>query len=68
MGDFFIAPGVSANYGDAEDLGLRRLNQHGDRLHVAAAGSGAVFVDDDLAAGLRDAERGRERQHEDDGF
>ena len=29
-----------------------------ERLHVAAAGAGAVFVDDDFAAGLRGAEGG----------
>ena len=47
---FFVAPLVPAHDGDAQHVHLRRLNQHQQRLHVAAAGSGAVFVDDDLAA------------------
>ena len=55
---FFIPPRVSADDRDAEDVDLRGLDQKRERLHIAAAGAGAVFVDDDFAAGLGGAEDG----------
>jgi len=57
--DFLVAPLIAAHHGDAQDFHLRRLNQHEQGLHVAAAGARAVFVDDDFAAGLgKDEVRG----------
>jgi hypothetical protein len=55
---FFISPRVSAHDSDAEYVHLWGLDQKRERLHIAAAGAGAVFVDDDFAAGLRGAEDG----------
>ena len=49
---------VSADDRDAEDFNLWGLDQKRKRLHVAAAGAGAVFVDDDFAARLGGAEDG----------
>ena len=50
--DFFVAPLVSANDRDPQYFDLRRLDHDQQRLHVAAAGAGAILVDDDFAAGL----------------
>ncbi len=50
--NFFVAPLIAGDNGDAKNFNLRRLNERGKRLHVAAAGPGAVLVDDDLAASL----------------
>ena len=47
--------------GDAEDIGLRRLDQQEDGLLVGPARSGSVLVDDDFAFSL--APRG-EASHE----
>jgi hypothetical protein len=49
VGDFFVAPLIAAGDGDAEDLHLGRLNEGEQRLHVAAAGAGAVLIDDNFA-------------------
>jgi len=46
--NFFIAPLIAGDNRDAKDFNLRRLNERGKRLHVAAARAGAVLVDDDL--------------------
>src|ERR1700691_1447427 len=46
----FVAPLVAADHGDPKNLHLRRLNQGQQGLHVAAAGSGTILIDDDLAA------------------
>jgi hypothetical protein len=64
-GDFLVAPLVAGDYCDAEDFDLWRLEEDEKGLHVAAAGAGAVLVDDDFAAGLcggeaRDEEEGEE--------
>src|SRR5271165_2247421 len=53
VGHLLIAPGVTADYGDAEDFCLWGLNEEQEGLHVAAARAGAVLVDNDFAAGLR---------------
>jgi hypothetical protein len=54
---------ISADDRDAEHLDLWRLNQQGKGLHVAAAGSRAVFVDDDFATWLSEA-KARAQQNE----
>ena len=59
---FFVAPLISADHRDAQHLHLRRLNHQHQRLHIAAAGAGAVFVDDDFAARLGQAESGGQQQ------
>jgi len=64
-GDFLVAPLVAGDDGDAEDLDFGRLEEDEKGLHVAAAGPGAVLVDDDFVAGLgggkgRDEEEGEE--------
>jgi len=57
-GDFFVAPLVAGDDGDTEDFDLGGLEEDEEGLHVAAAGAGAVLVDDDLAAGLGGGEGG----------
>src|SRR5581483_11106046 len=52
MGDLFIAPLIAADHRRPTNFDLGRLNHHQQGLHVAAAGGGKVFIDDDLAAGL----------------
>jgi hypothetical protein len=59
-GDFLVAPLVAGDYGDAEDFDLWRLEEDEKGLHVAAAGAGAVLVDDDLAAGFGGGKGGEE--------
>ena len=49
---FFVAPLIAAGDGYAENFNLRRLNQQQHRLHVAAARSRAVFVEDNFPARL----------------
>jgi hypothetical protein len=56
--DFFVAPGVTGDYGDAEDVGIGRLHERKDGLRVGAAGAGAVLVDDNFALFLGSERRG----------
>ena len=58
--DFFVAPGIARDDGDAEDFGVRRLHDGEDGLHVRAAGAGAILVDDDFAFFLGCERRGGE--------
>ena len=58
--DFFIAPGVTGEDGDAEDFGVWRVDEGEDGLHVGAAGACGVLVDDDFAFGLRGESGGQE--------
>ena len=60
--DFLIAPGVAGEHGDAEDVGVRGIDQGEDRLHVRAAGTGGVLVNDYFAFRLS-AEADRKRQN-----
>jgi len=53
MLDFFVAPRVTGNNGDPQHIGTGRLDQGEDGLRVGAAGSGAIFVDDQFALFLR---------------
>src|SRR5580700_7715821 len=64
---FLIAPLVPARYGNAQHFHLRRLNHGQQRLHIAAARPGAVFVDDDFAAWLG-PRGGRRQERERDDF
>ncbi len=50
--DFFVAPLVAGNDGDAQDFYLRGLDQGQQGLQIAAAGAGTILIDDDFAAGL----------------
>jgi len=59
-GDFLVAPLVAGDYGDAEDFDFGGLEEDEEGLHIAAAGTGAVLVDDDLAARLGGGEGGEE--------
>ena len=59
---FFVAPLVSADHGDAQHFHLRRLDQQRQRLHVAAAGAGTIFVDNDFAPRLAPGERACQQQ------
>ena len=61
--DFFIPPRVSAYDRNAEYVHLWGLDQKRERLHIAAAGAGAVFVDDDFTAGLGGAKDGGRQEH-----
>ena len=49
VGNFFVAPLVAGDDGDAEDLHLGRLNESQERLHVATARAGTVLIDDYFA-------------------
>ncbi len=49
MQDFFVAPSVTGDDGDAENIGVGRLHEGEDGLRVGAAGAGAVLVDDNFA-------------------
>ena len=51
MSNLFIAPLIAADDGNAEDFDRWRLQQHEQSLHVAAARTGTIFIDDDLTAG-----------------
>ena len=59
---FFVAPLVAAGHGDAQHFHLWRLDQQSQCLHVAAAGAGTIFVDNDFAARLAPSERARQQQ------
>ncbi len=50
-----LEPGVASHDRDAENIGLWRLDQEQYGLLVGSAGSGGVFVDDDLASSLSPA-------------
>ena len=69
VGHFLVAPLVPADHGYTEDLYLFRLNQQRHGLHVGAAGSSTIFVDNDLAArlapgqGTGQQQRKREPRH-----
>jgi hypothetical protein len=52
-GEFFVAPLVAGDNSDAKDFDFGGLEEDEESLHIAAAGAGAVLVDDDFAAGLR---------------
>jgi len=39
-GDFFVAPLVAGNYGDAKDFDFGGLEEDEEGLHVAPAGAG----------------------------
>src|SRR6266550_5442998 len=64
MRDFFIAPRVPTHHCDPQYFDLRRLDHHEKRLQIAAAGSGAVLVDNHFASWLRPGERTHKEQHE----
>ena len=49
MGDFGLEPLVAGDDGDAEDFGLRRLDEEKCGLEVGAGGAGGVLVDDEFA-------------------
>src|SRR5580700_5498036 len=49
---FLVPPGVAGEYGDAKNIGLRRIDQSEDGLHVRSTGSGAVLINDHFAFGL----------------
>jgi hypothetical protein len=49
----FVAPLISTDHRDSKHLDLRGLDHYEERLQIAAAGAGAILVDDDLAARLR---------------
>jgi hypothetical protein len=49
VGDFLIAPLIAADDGDSEEVDLRGLEQHQQRLHVAAAGAGTILIENDFA-------------------
>src|SRR5208337_2237667 len=51
---------ASGEHGDSQHIGLGRIDQGEDCLHVRAARAGGVLIDDDLAASLRG---GRERRN-----
>jgi hypothetical protein len=55
--EFLVAPLVPTGHGDAKNFDLGRLQQQQKRLQVAAAGPGAILIDDHLAARLRETER-----------
>src|SRR4029077_2681954 len=59
----FVTPLVSTDHRDPKHLDLRRLDHYEERLQVAATGTGAVFVDDDLAARLGGGKTGREQDY-----
>jgi hypothetical protein len=59
MRDLFIAPLISTDNGDAENLDFGRLEQEDDGLHIAAARPGTVFVDDDLTAACWGRRKGK---------
>ena len=44
-----LEPCISRHHCDAQNFGLRRLDQHQDRLLIGAARAGCILVDDDLA-------------------
>jgi hypothetical protein len=54
MRDLLVAPLVPANDGDAQHFHLGRLNQGQERLHIAAAGSRTVLIDDHFPRMLRE--------------
>ena len=56
---FFVAPLISANHSDAQDLDLRRLDHHRHGLQVAAAGTGTILIDNHFVAGLSERKGGR---------
>ena len=63
--DFLVAPGVAGDDRDAEDFRVRRIDQREQRLHVAAAGAGAILVEDDFPFGLRCGREGsRKKEYE----
>jgi hypothetical protein len=62
MRNFFIAPLIPADYGDPEYFDLWRLNYQQQGLEIAPTGPGAIFIDDDLAAGLSDGGAGQYQQ------
>ena len=55
--NFFVAPGVAGNHGDAKHVGIRRIDERENGLHVGAAGPGAVLINDDFAFGLGSSHR-----------
>src|ERR1700722_104456 len=46
--DFFVAPRVPGDDGNAENVGLGRLDQRQDGLRASPAGAVAIFVNYDL--------------------
>ena len=52
MSHFFVQPLIAAHDGDTQNFHLWRLNHREQSLHIAPAGTGAVFIDDDFAARL----------------
>ena len=63
---FFVAPLIAADYSDPQHFDTLRLNQQRNRLQIAAAGSGAVFVDDDLAPRLAPSQGSGQQQRKSD--
>ncbi len=57
---FFVAPLVPTDNRDPEHFDLRRLDHQQHGLQVAAAGAGAILIDDDFATRLRGGETGYE--------
>ncbi len=50
--NFFVAPGVAGEHGDAEDIGFWRIYERENRLQIGAAGASGVLIDDDFAFAL----------------
>src|SRR5258708_5166741 len=65
MRNFFVAPLISAHYGDSQDFDLRRLDHHQNGLQVATTRSGGVLIDDNFAPLLRESKTTDERQKPD---
>ena len=61
VGHFFVAPSVSGDDGDAEDLRLWGLDQREDGLLVGGGGAARVLVDYDFAWGLGASKGGNEK-------
>jgi len=58
--DLLVAPLVAREDADAQDIGVGRVQDRQDCLHVRAARTGAVLIDVDLAAFLRLRGNGRQ--------
>jgi len=59
VGDFFVAPLIAGDDGDAENVDVGRLQEQKHRLLVGGGGATSILIEDDLAAGLRMGEGGK---------
>jgi hypothetical protein len=64
---FLVAPGVPSEDRDAKDVGVRRIDERKNGLHVRASRTGGVLVNDDSSFGLR-GERQRKERRAEQGF